>query len=159
MYKLLIMCWCKWCEGKSSNSWTFPAFLTLFNGALWSLRFTSLGERKLGPTMLNEAVSVKGLIVSVTSWNIIFSGPFSFTWFWIPREGAIQHFDKPLCILNWRQNKRSSTYFHIWNSLLVTALLRSCQQYNIVWLLFLPHHWAENDRCLLTNFCCQWLLP
>ena len=83
-----------------------------------------------------------------------FSGPFSFTWFWIPREGAIQHFDKPLCILNWRQNKRSSTYFHIWNSPLVTALLKSCQQYNIVWLLFLPHHWAENDRCLLTNFCC-----
>ena len=32
MYKLLIMCSCKCCGVKSANSWTFPAFLTLFNG-------------------------------------------------------------------------------------------------------------------------------
>ena len=38
---------CNLCGVKSANSWTFPAFLTPFNRALWSLRFTSLREREL----------------------------------------------------------------------------------------------------------------
>ena len=112
MYKLLIMCSCKCCGVKSANSWTFPAFLTLFNGALWSLRFTSLGERKLGPTMLGNHLwkdfDDLGLkLWYVLSFNTVTSLLVLFKRKAYPRKCIIQDFDKTLCILNWQENKRS----------------------------------------------------
>ena len=94
--KLLILYSCKWCGVKGANSWTFPAFLTPFNRALWSLRFTSLRERELDPTMLGEPylvipfyyVEIVWVRLSVwlempTSWYPDFKNVFFFNFmFW-----------------------------------------------------------------------------
>ena len=105
--KLLILYSCKWCGVKSANSWTFPAFLTPFNGALWSLRFTSLRERKLDPTMLGEPYLVIPFYYVEIVWvrlSVWLEMPTS----WYPDFKNVfltSCFDEALCILNRQEDK------------------------------------------------------